>query len=156
MIHIEGFLNLYNDWWTEDEIEIKGPEDRYYRSLAEVTSNRIREELGKNTYKSSEFNSNLDEGMIDVSMNIPKVAMRIYYSDDKCSLEEAQSNFILSSMGCLDVCQVATGYSEWTILGYDVKNFRLTSEDGGGHDLTEIFKSYIGKYIHILIDVVEV
>lgn len=40
-------------------------------------------------------------------------------------------------------------------MGYDVENFKLVSEDGGEHDLEKIFKSYIGKYVHIVIDILE-
>lgn len=64
-------------------------------------------------------------------------------------------NQILLSIGALDIFQEWYGYSEWTIMGYDVENFKLISEDGGEHDLEKIFKSYIGKYVHIVIDILE-
>ena len=38
-------------------------------------------------------------------------------------------------------------------MGYDVENFKLISEDGGEHDLEQIFRSYIGKYVHIAIEI---
>lgn len=157
MIHINGFLKIEDDgWgWTDNEIEILCSKHSYYRSLAKVIAEHIIEESGTSSLATSELDD-IDKEFeigIDVSLNIPKVAMRIYYADEECSLEKAETNFILSSIGCLDIYQVSTGYSEWTILGYDVQNFKLISKDGGGHDLKEIFKTYIGKYVHILIDI---
>lgn len=153
MMHIEGLLK--DDMYG---VEIILPEKHYSFSLAEEISRAVTEEIEGSEYKPSTTQGHHDEWYInvDASMNISKVAMRFYYSDEKCSLEEAETNFVLSCMGCLDIFQVATGYSEYTITGYSVENFELVSEDGGRHNLETIFRSFIGKYVHILIDVIEV
>lgn len=153
MIHIEGLLK--DDM---DGVEIILPENNFSVSLAEKISRAITEEIEGSERRPSTAQDHHDEWYIDVdaSMNISKVAMRFYYSDEKCSLEEAETNFVLSCMGCLDIFQVATGYSEYTITGYSVMNFEMVSEDGGRHNLEAIFRSFIGKYVHILIDVIEV
>lgn len=153
MIHIEGLLK--DDM---DGVEIILPEKHYSVSLAEEISRAIEEEIEGSEYAPSNGQDHYDEWYIgvDVSVNISKVAMRFYYSNEKRSLEEAETNFVLSCMGCLDIFQVSTGYSEYTITGYGVENFELVSEDGGRHNLEAIFRSFIGKYVHILIDVIEV
>lgn len=153
MIHIEGLLK--DDM---DNVEIILPEKHYSVGLAEKISRAIEEEIEGSEHAPSTAHDNYDEWYIgvDVSMYISKVAMRFYYSNEKCSLEEAETNFVLSCMGCLDIFQIATGYSEYTITGYSVENFELVSEDGGSHNLETIFRSFIGKYVHILIDVIEV
>lgn len=156
MIHINGFLELNDDGWTDNMVEIMCSRYGCYQSLATVIGEHIIKEYENSLIAISALDDINDIEMgIDISINIPKVAMRVYYANDECSLEEAETNFILSSIGCLDIYQIATGYSEWTIMGYDVLNFKLISEDGGGHDLGEIFKNYIGKYVHILIDIIE-
>lgn len=105
--------------------------------------------------KKSRFDVEDDNDQIEASLFIPRISFRAYFSDNQCSLEDAESNQILLSVGALDIFQEWYGYSEWTIMGYDVENFKLVSEDGGEHDLEKIFKSYIGKYVHIVIDILE-
>ena len=153
MIHIEGFIKDESDKWGT-QMEILRPGMRLSSGLARIIDAEILNELGELTEESHEKDENEDRLIaVEVSSYIPNVAMRIYYSDKECSLEEAQINFVLNSMGCLDIYQVATGYSEWTIMGYDTDNFKLVSDDGGEHDLNAIFASLDGKYVHILIDV---
>ena len=156
MIHIEGFIqDKSNGWGTQ--IEIKQPGMLWGISLAEEIDTKIFEvvnRFGKLREKSHEKYEN-EDGLIGVTVSSynPNVAMRVYYGDKECSLEEAQKSVVLNSLGCLDIYQVDTGYSEWTIMGYDTTNFKLVSDDGGEHNLNAIFASLDGKYVHILIDV---
>ena len=144
MIHIEG--KLYDGG---DGVELQD----FYESLAE----KIASELWTNctNCRKSRLDVEEDNNQIEASIFIPRISFRAYFSDNKCSLNEAENNQILLSIGALDIFQEWYGYSEWTIMGYDVENFKLVSEDGGEHDLEKIFKSYIGKYVHILIDILE-
>lgn len=144
MIHIEG--KLYDGG---DGVELQDS----CGSLAE----KIASELWTNhtECKKSRFDVEDDNDQIEASLFIPRISFRAYFSDNQCSLEDAESNQILLSVGALDIFQEWYGYSEWTIMGYDVENFKLVSEDGSEHDLEKIFKSYIGKYVHIVIDILE-
>lgn len=152
MIHIEGLIENKSDEWGT-QIEIKQPGISWTDCLAEVIDTEIFEETGRTWSESHAKYDNEDYLIgVEISSYIPNVAMRVYYSDKECSLEEAQTDFVLDSMGCLDIYQVATGYSEWTIMGYDTENFKLVSDDGGEHDLNAIFAGLEGKYVHILID----
>lgn len=85
---------------------------------------------------------------------IENVSIRIYVSDEKISYEKAIENQILSSMGLLTMVESWVGYSEYTIMGYAVDTFELVG-NGGTHDLTEILKSYIGKYVWFVVEVIE-
>ena len=142
MIHIKG--ELYDDG---DGVAISGK----YGSLAENIAKAITENLKE--YELSKLDTDEDKTQVEASVFIPKVSFRAYFSDNECSLEEAENNQILLSIGALDIFQEWYGYSEWTIMGYDVENFKLISEDGGEHDLEQIFRNYIGKYVHIVIDI---
>ena len=73
--------------------------------------------------------------------------MRIYYSNKKKPLEEIQENHLKKLLGDLDIYIEWDGYSEFTILDYDTKNFMI-----GNHNLKEIFLQYIDKYVYIIID----
>lgn len=142
MIHIEGFLA--NDDYNE--LHISGS----CYSLPEAIQISIVNET-HNFYE----NETNDEENINISMLIPKVSFRIFFSDIKCSLDEAINNQILASIGALDILQYWYGYSEYTVEALSIEKFQLISNDGGKHDLKQIFNNYIGKYVHILIDVLE-
>lgn len=144
MIHIEGFLA--NDDYHE--LHIKGS----CYSLPEMIQYRIINETN-NSYDKENNNDNNSEENINVSMLIPKVSLRIFFSDIKCSLDEAINNQILASIGALDILQYWYGYSEYTIEALSIEKFQLISNDGGKHDLKQIFNNYIGKYVHILIEI---
>lgn len=153
MIHIEGRIKDESDQWgTQTEIMCK---DGHQRDLARLIEHEIYEATGGDIPDVSHARYPDEESLIGVeaSSNIPNVGLSIYYSETECSLEEAQTNVILNAIGCLDIYQIATGYSEYAVMGYDTENFELVSDDGGSHDLNIIFGSLDGKYVHILIDI---
>ena len=142
MIHIEGFL--VND--DCNELGIKG---RCY-SLPEMIYFDIVNE--SHNFNEKEVD---EEENINISMLIPKVSLRIFFSSDKGSLDDAINNQILASIGELDILQYWYGYSEYTVEALSIEKFQLISNDGGKHDLKQIFNNYIGKYVHILIEILE-
>lgn len=151
-IHIKGYL--FHDG---DEVWIGSVPNSYFCgfALSETIATKITSILNDDQFQPSVVDADNDPYCVDISMNIPRVSFRVHYSDEKCTLEEALDKHILMSVGELDIYRQWYGYSEWTILGYDLINFKLVSEDGGEHDLKEIFKSNVGKYVHILIDILE-
>lgn len=142
MIHIEGFL--VND--DCNELCISGScyslPETIQISIVNETHNFYEKEVD-------------EEENIDISMLIPKVSLRIFFSSDKCSLDDAMDNQILASIGELDILQYWYGYSEYTVEALSIEKFQLISNDGGKHDLKQIFNNYIGKYVHILIEILE-
>lgn len=102
----------------------------------------------------SAFDDNYKTGLSfdfdeESSDTIDNVFLRIYVSNEKCSLEQAMEGYLEKMFGCLLATGQEYGYSEYTIEGFHVHSLRL-----GGHDLNKILKSKEGKYLHVLIDVV--
>ena len=93
-----------------------------------------------------------DDHKIAINKMINNVFMQIHVSDKEITLEEANNNFILMSLGQLDIYETWYGYSEWTIMGYDLQSFKLVGNDGE-HDLNDIFLNYVGKYLILVVEI---
>lgn len=74
--------------------------------------------------------------------------LRIYATDKECSLEEAENCLIRTLYGDMTTDIALEGYSEYTITGYCLEDFSI-----GGHDLEQELISYMGKYIHFILEV---
>lgn len=88
-----------------------------------------------------------EEGLGEDHCVIKDVNARMYVTDEECSLEDAEIALLDKFEG---VCQTEvslSGYSEWTITGMDVDEFKI-----GGHDIEQILQSNIGKYVHFIIE----
>jgi hypothetical protein len=131
-IHFEGKIKLNDD----DELELEDS----YQLLSKEIANEIKTDISSKHQE--------DEYEVDISIYKPNIFFRFYVSDEKCSLEEAVKGHLEELFGALDIYTTWYGYSEYTIEGYSTDNFTI-----GNHDLNKILKSYVGKYIHILIDV---
>lgn len=83
---------------------------------------------------------------------IPNCFVRMYFSQEKITLEDAVKWNVKKMLGDFEMTGQETGYSEYTITGFDVYSAKL-----GGHDLNKIIqeagRSF--KYVHILIDQLE-
>lgn len=76
------------------------------------------------------------------------IQLRYYISDNEItSKEEIEEKYLEKILGNIDIALENVGYSEYTITGYDLVNFKL-----GGHDLEKIFKNYLGKYACIIVN----
>ena len=78
---------------------------------------------------------------------LPEISMRIYYTEEECTLEEAQSALIDEIYGTMEVQCSYTGYSEYTITGLELDKFTI-----GGHNLKHEIEDHIGDYCWIVID----
>lgn len=153
-IHIAGRIVVDEDWLRFEE---------KYESVAETIANEIYQTLINVQIRqvpTSKQDTGTESGRgRDVSMFLNKVFFRVYFSNTECTLEEAETYQVMYSLGAvgeLDMLQDWYGYSEWTVLGYDICNFELRDVNGNGHDLAQIFYNYRNKYAHILIDILEV
>lgn len=74
--------------------------------------------------------------------------MKAFFSKKECSLVEAHRRFDAVMYGGDIVTDTSyTGYSEWTITGLDLDEFTI-----GEHDLEREFNSYMGYYVHLIIE----
>ena len=87
------------------------------------------------------------EGLGGRRVYIPNVRMRVYATDDVCNLDEAIGSLVDKLYGEMFTNVRNTGYSEWTITGLHVEDFRI-----GGHDLNTELDRYIGQYIHFILE----
>lgn len=74
--------------------------------------------------------------------------LRVYFTEKKCSLEEAMQRFDALLYGGDLITETSyVGYSEYTITGMDLDEFTI-----GGHDLTYEFDSHMGQYVHLILE----
>lgn len=133
-IHLEGWLVNH-----EEGMSFKGSD-----TIADMLASAVSLRCDDYNRSGSDFGNLFAKD----SMNVPNVQMRMHISDNQISLEQAEEKQILSSIGELDIYTEWYGYSEWTILGYNVENFTV-----GNHDIEQILRSNEGKYVHILVDI---
>ncbi|MEL3959431.1 hypothetical protein NST17_19960 [Caldifermentibacillus hisashii] len=143
-IHLEGYIKTESD---DSELFLSPNPDINY---GERIANIIQRKLSRCSYERSKNQKYLEDGFTegtDVSIYIPNVALRMYFSDKKEPLETIQKNVILQTFGGLDVYQKWYGYSEYTIEGFDLINLTI-----GNHDLESILRTYLNKYVYIIIE----
>ena len=91
-----------------------------------------------------------DGGFGEKFINLPKVNLRIYATDKESTIDEAMISVLDALEGSMECEASYYGYSEYTIEGLNIDKFCI-----GGHDLWKELKSYRGKYIHFVLDIVE-
>ena len=140
---------IINGWIEEEEYdEILPSIDEI--PIHEILNDKI-DELDITSNNSLCYNEE-DDRKISINKMINNVFMQIHVSDKEITLEEANNNFILMSLGQLDIYETWYGYSEWTIMGYDLQSFKLVGNDGE-HDLNDIFLNYVGKYLILVVEI---
>ena len=87
-----------------------------------------------------------DKGIGEEITYIPDCSLTIWYTNEKCTFDEAQEALCNYLDGCMTVDVVYLGYSEYTITGYRLDEFRI-----GGHNLKEELEDHIGEYCWIRI-----
>lgn len=78
--------------------------------------------------------------------HIPDCCMSIWYTNKKCTFDEAQESLCNYLDGFIDIEVAYLGYSEYTITGLNLEEFKI-----GGHNLDSEFKDHIGEYCWIRI-----
>ena len=81
---------------------------------------------------------------------IPSCNIVMYTSRKEMSFDEAEEKFLNQMFGVDGIYEMEanyTGYSEWTITGFDLDKCRL-----GGHDLNQILLRHTGEYANIRIE----
>ncbi len=91
--------------------------------------------------------------------------IRMYFTNKECELDEAEVALLIKLEvegyfderevreelgGQFDLMTRLTGYSEWTITGYDVEDCTL-----GGHNLLDILGDHIGEYVNMVVEAEE-
>lgn len=102
-----------------------------------------------NANTSMYYDKEYDEDMgYRTSTSKDNVQLRFYISDNEIkSREDIEEKYLQKIIGNIDISVENIGYSEYTITGYVTENFTL-----GEHNLEDIFRNYIGKYVCIIVD----
>ena len=75
---------------------------------------------------------------------IPDCSIKIWYTDERCTFDEAQEALCNKLDGCMTVRAAYLGYSEWTITGLNLEEFTI-----GGHDLVKEIMAHKGEFCWI-------
>lgn len=82
------------------------------------------------------------------SVRIPNCTLRIYATDEECNPETAMMAMDKAIYGGdLDIGVEWEGYSEYSVL-----DMWIDSATIGGHDLVAELESYMGKFLHIIVE----
>lgn len=129
---MELILQGWLDRDSDDNIRIN--ETKYSDNLSEKIMNYFNYE-------------SIDVGLGKKRTIIDNANLRMWFSDEECTLEEAQMNFdCYMETGRLFTQGSYIGYSEWTITGFDVEDLTISS-----HDLDNELDSHIGQYCHLIL-----
>ncbi len=91
-----------------------------------------------------------DDGLGGKRAVIERCKLEMYTSKRKMSFDEAQEKFLNRVFGFDGIYEMEanyTGYSEWTITGFDLDKCQL-----GGHDMNQILLSHSGEYANIRVE----
>lgn len=144
---IKGWV-LHEENWDEENIFISKSESEciYYEENLRILITQALDSLGfEDIANDEDFSNSIDNIYIEKN-----VSMQLFVSDKEESLDSIKERIALDSMGLLKYQVNWYGYSEYTIMGFNIETFKL-----GGHDMFEIIKSYEGKYVYLVIDKVE-
>ena len=133
-LELSGWLKL------NEEKDIGVSESKEcYSDLVTAVAERVLDNFG-----CAEF----EIGLGTKISTINNANVRIWYSDVECTLEEAMMSVeSFLSAGVLLTKGEYVGYSEYTITGFSINDFKL-----GGHDLDSELRSHLGQYAHIIIE----
>lgn len=130
-MNISGFISEdYNGWAT----------------IKDVPFAELMYELAEQHGITHEY----DDGLGGKKALIKHCRITMYTSKKKMNFEEAMKKFcdcMFGVDGAYEMEANYTGYSEWTITGFDLDKCSL-----GGHDMNQILLSHKGKYANIRIE----
>jgi hypothetical protein len=112
----------------------KEDEKIYAKSIPQ----EIQRGFGEQQYDNEYLGGELSE--------IPDCCLSIWFTDDKCTFDEAQESLCNYLDGCMTVDISYLGYSEWTITGFNLDEFTI-----GEHDLDKELEDHMGQYCWIRI-----
>lgn len=148
-VHVEGFLASDDEEFGWNETFKRRDGSEYTQVEGHIISSLLKN-LNEKATKLVKCNRGNDYEYDDEEFIIDNVAIQLYFTDHKTTLDQAYEFMVLDSMGCLEGNEGWFGYSEYTILGYCTNNFTV-----GGHDILAILENHEGKYCHIVMSVYE-
>lgn len=133
---ISGYISVTGFWDSNIYINDRAITDILWEMVCDEPT------VGKNINKNS--------GLGKKKTILYNCQMYAYFTKDKCTLEEAQESmdvYLYTGEGVCECEGQYTGYSEWTITGFDIDEFEIN-----GHDLRAIFNEHAGEYVNFVIN----
>lgn len=88
------------------------------------------------------------ENSLGIDSNvIEDCSIRLYFTKEECTLEEADMALVEKLYGVFEVEKELTGYSEFTITGYDISKCEI-----GSHKLLDIILSHKDEYMILVME----
>lgn len=123
--------------WDTKSNDIKIKDEGYLDfGLAERIQMRLKRYDGVKSYSNYKNRLGRDISVID------NCSIRMYFTDKECTLEDADLMVATQLDGKYFSDKDLTGYSEYTILGYEINKCEI-----GGHKLLDIIREHIGEYL---------
>lgn len=142
--YIHGFCKYYNGEYyicPEDKKQYNLYDDLFYSLYDDRYEDSHIENYGA---------YHTEAGLGGQIMYFPKVNLRIYVTNKKSTLDDAMISVLDILEGSMEGEAYYEGFSEYTITGLDIEKFCI-----GGHNIMEELHSYIGKYIHFVLEIIE-
>lgn len=139
---IKGWV--ISDSYDDRDISLVKDNDKEYDTERELGS-LIGNALTKLGYLDESSNEDYENG-ITKKFIAEDVQMQLFASSTREKLNVIKEKVILDSMGLLDFEEHWYGYSEWTILGFNIETLQL-----GGHDILNIIRELEGKFVYLII-----
>lgn len=134
---VQGYiLSEENDSSKENDVLLNNDIPCYIFGLFDSVQDKITNKAGVRSFSDRKRCIGHDISIIN-SCNI-----KIYYLNQKSSLEEAENCLASVFDGRYYTDRYLKGYSEYTITGYQIKQCRI-----GNHDLINEIKSHVGEYL---------
>lgn len=129
-LHLQGYLSFNNDFPFLDNVNI-------IDAIGNFADKMKKSEL-----------YDLTRGLGGDGIKIPNCNLTLFFSNKKCSIEEAilmREVFVFGGEYNSEVSY--EGYSEYTITTLLLDEFRI-----GGHNLLEELSCQIGRYVHFILE----
>ena len=138
-LQVCGLIKGYDS--DSSDIKFRSDDSHWDYGLVEYIQRRIEHKTGVQSF--SDYKRRLGRN-IDI---IHGCSLRLYFTDKPCTLEDADILLVSKFEGNYYSDKELTGYSEFTITGYDVNKCEI-----GGHGLVEIIRQHIGEYMILVME----
>ena len=139
-ICLEGFIVGYDN--HNDDVLYKGGNNHYKNSgIGSTIQEKVENRDGVKNFCDYENSLGKNSNIIE------SCSIRLYFAEDKCTLEEADMALVDKLYGVFEIEKELTGYSEFTITGYDINKCEI-----GGHRLLDIINNHKDEYMILVME----
>lgn len=139
-IVLKGLI-IGQDSYNDDVLYKENSSSPYSSGIGSTIQERIENRDGVKNFCDYENSLGTDSNIIE------DCSIRLYFMKEECTLEEADTALVDKLFGVFEVEKELTGYSEFTITGYDINKCEI-----GGHNLLDIILSHKDEYMILVME----